>query len=208
MAYSYNALRHVLHKKFIKNVWFFDALFYLKRRYPPIDERFFNTLRYIDLCRENISTFSYEYASILRDIGSVFASTLDILVRKSSGIDKKTDYGDYIKFLDDNINGIADVGVELNYPIVNTLIFPFREISPSKSMSWWKAYNNVKHQDFSKSKDGSLGNVLKGLASLAILYSASDGKHGPQSRIFSKIGYFSSNLEPAILFFKDQRKEK
>ena len=41
------------------------------------------SFRYVECDRDNSYTFSYEFGSILRDIGSIFGSVLDTLVRNS-----------------------------------------------------------------------------------------------------------------------------
>ena len=52
----------------------------MKIRFLPIVDRLDNTLRYVDLNPKNMSVFSYEFASILRDIGSIFSSICDSYV--------------------------------------------------------------------------------------------------------------------------------
>jgi hypothetical protein len=73
-------------------------------------------MRYVDVHYENSNTFSYEFASILRDCGSVFSSVLDASIKGSAFTDKeKTNIADYKSFLkaQDNTDEIwTNIGVQ------------------------------------------------------------------------------------------------
>jgi len=70
-----------IYKHFSKEPWYYDITSYLFQRYSSIEMRLMETFRYVACHPRNKNTFSYEYASILRDAGSVFSSVLDRLVR-------------------------------------------------------------------------------------------------------------------------------
>lgn len=74
---------------------------------------------------KNNNTFSYEYSSILRDIGSAFSSVLDKLVRKTSTHEQeKYDVRDYRKWLVSNIPKIDSISLQINFIIPKYLV-PF-----------------------------------------------------------------------------------
>jgi len=80
---SYSSCEHKLFSKYKENTWFNAVLGYFTIRYPPIEARILDTLRYVELAPKNATAFSYEFGSILRDIVSVFSSILDKLIRNT-----------------------------------------------------------------------------------------------------------------------------
>jgi len=149
------------------------------------------TFRYVDCNPLNYDVFSYEYASILRDVGSVFGSIMDRLVRKTGFLpaDEDSNMGHYRKWLTKEIENIHLVSVGLSYPIQQRLS-PFQLIKhENQSLRWWTAYNNVKHSDISMFKDGNLRNALNSLGAFAILYAVMDVNNGSGIRLFSEIGF-------------------
>jgi hypothetical protein len=63
--------------KYFQNDWHKQTVNYLNLRYPQIASKVSECFRYVDLDPENKDVFSYEFSSIIRDIGGVFSSTLD-----------------------------------------------------------------------------------------------------------------------------------
>lgn len=199
---SFRTCKPDLHTKYKGNTWFNEATGYLIIRYHPIETRVVNTTRYVELAPQNSRTFSFEYGSIIRDIGSVFASVLDKFVRKTTSAQKdEYDIRHYRKFLTDEIENIDLIGVQLKSPFMGNMVLPFDEIKDTTTrLDWWDAYNNLKHSDIDSVKDGCLTNVVYGMASLAVLLSlmkmspAIDGRlfmpAAIGGRLFSRIGYF------------------
>lgn len=191
--FFYSRLKHVLYKKFKDESWFSEVLSYIILRYHSIETRMIETFRYVDCNPENFGVFSYEYASILRDAGSVFSSIMDRLVRETSQpVKNEYDMGDYRKWLVKEVEKIRLVTVGLIYPIQKRFLRPFNRIErESERLEWWTAYNSVKHSDIRQLKDGNLGNALNALGALAILYAALDSNNGSQIRLFDEIGLVS-----------------
>lgn len=186
---SFRSCGTALHSKYGAEAWFGETLGYLQLRYHPIEARIIDTFRYVELAPRNKSTFSYEYGSIIRDIGSVFASVLDRFVRSTHG---KGDYDimDYRNFLADEITDIELIAAQLRTPFTSNFVLPFEEIRDTKSrLDWWDAYNNLKHSDIENFQDGCLTNVVYGMTSLAILYSLM-ATLPIREQLFSLIGYF------------------
>ena len=188
---GFASLKHRLHSKYGKHSWFDRVSGYIFLRFHPIEKRVLEALRYVELHPANINTFSYEFGSILRDIGSIFGSILDEFVRNgTSKIKKEYNIGDYREFLLSEIEDIEESGAELKMPFTNNMVLPFDNISNSrKQLVWWNAYNNVKHSEIKSYQDASLGNVVMGMASLAILY-AWIIQSRPEGGLFWNIGYF------------------
>jgi hypothetical protein len=200
---SYLYCKAELYDKYAKNQWFNEALGYLSVRYYPIEMRILETLRYVELAPQNSTTFSFEYGSIIRDIGSSFSSVLDKLVRNTIREPSKIyDIRDYRKFLIRETEDIDSIAAKLITPFKRNLILPFANIRDKKArIKWWDAYNNLKHSEIDNFQDGCLSNVLYGIASLAILYTLMLNR-AAIGRLFPLIGYFEprglNSLEPFI----------
>jgi len=192
---GFESCKHQLYSKYEKEPWFVEVLGYFTIRYPPIEARIVDTFRYVEFAPKNASTFSYEFGSVLRDIGSVVSSILDKLTRNTAK--KPTgryDITDYLKFLIRDVKAIELIGVELNCPFRQRMVFPFYRIADAKilwkdRLMWWTPYNNLKHSEINNLSDGCLTNVVYGTASLAILYKLIY-PYRHISRFFSFIGYF------------------
>lgn len=199
---GYSSCKHQLHEKYSKHGWFHEALGYLSIRYHPIERRILDSLRYVELAPENGTTFSYEFGSIIRDIGSSFGSVLDKIVGNTFAKSSKTyDIRDYRKFLVEEVDDIDSIATRLATPFVRNLVLPFGEIKECKSrLRWWDAYNNLKHSEIDNLQDACLSNVVYGMASLAILYDLMDRYRRAEGRLFPQIGYFRplDSLGPLI----------
>lgn len=154
-----------------EQVWYIQANEYLKERRAFIQRRFAECIRYVEVHSENSDTFSYEFASILRDCGSVFSSVLDAMINGSSSTSKKsTNIGDYKAFLraQDDRTYLDSVHFRNRFP--DGLILPLYSLKdPAKNPVWWSAYNEVKHSEYKAYRFGCLANAATALASLVIL---------------------------------------
>src|SRR5215217_9457148 len=70
--------------------WYIEAWEYLKERRTFVQKRFIECTRYVEVHCENCNTFSFEFASILRDCGSVFGSVLDAMIKGSAFRSRRT----------------------------------------------------------------------------------------------------------------------
>jgi len=193
---SYSRIRNTLHDKYNQEEWFDTILPYLTGNYVAIEDRMIGSFRYVQCHPLNYDAFSYEYASILRDTGSVFGSVMDRLLDVTKFPKTKSDYdmGDYRRWLIGEIKDIQLVTVRVFHPI-NFLLIPFEDIrDENRRLGWWAAYNNLKHSDIESFTDGNLGNSLNGLAAVAVLYAAFDPSNGSAIRLFSDIGF----IDPPI----------
>lgn len=162
--------------------WFNEIGDYLLIRHPPIVHRLEDTFRYVDLHPKNSITFSYEYSSLLRDIGSVFSSVLDSLlhgVNYKHKSDRQYNIWDFSDFLIHEKESLAMTAAFLNGNYEKNVVLPFRGFmsaqervskrSKFKSV-WWNAYNSVKHDDITSLSSGCLSNVIYGFCALTFMY--------------------------------------
>jgi len=204
----------VIYKHFSKEPWYYDIASYLFQRYNSIEMRLMETFRYVACHPRNKNTFSYEYASILRDAGSVFSSVLDRLVRETSSISKqRLDIRDYRKWLmqleiprhtPKKIDRIYSISVNINCPLKERVLLPFSQFKNKKErLKWWEAYNNVKHSELDKFHDGNFENAMNSVAALAILLALFI--KGGEGKLFIKPGFYHpEEYLQNFLFFKTE----
>jgi len=167
-----------LYQSYFRENWFKKIDNYLKVRFPPIVNRLIDTFRYVDFHPINKGTYSYEFTSLLRDIGGAISSVLDSFILGVWGPPKnkyqrKKEYnmGDYRDFLLDEISNLEKVVVILNVNFDEKYLIPFKIIERNKKFNpvWWEAYNKVKHKDIHSLQMGCLSNVIYGFGALSIL---------------------------------------
>lgn len=166
-----------LPSKFGHTDWFPQVRRYWKSRFLPIQARFMDTFRYVEMSGLNRSTFSYEYASILRDCGSVFGSALDEFVRRSKGEAGFPQYtfADYRRFLIEQEPTIPQQTVEVRSLFPHGVIIPFDNMKKKSGVpKWWIGYNKVKHSEMLGFSQGNLENCVHALGALALLGRALD----------------------------------
>lgn len=133
-----------------------------------LEGKFISTLNYVELSKSNYKTYSNEYAALIQLIGA----ELDSFFKVFCGL------SDTKKF---NIKAYAD-NIITNYPDVLTqeieinaygISFePFKNWStqqPGKSLSWWTAFTDIKHNRTRNMNKASLKNVMYILGALCLL---------------------------------------
>jgi len=115
---------------------------YLETSYPPINSRIKEIFRYVELDPLNHNTFSYEFSSTLRDIGSVFGSVIEesltnIGIKPFRG--RKYDIIDYSRFLNSEINDLKIIGLKIKSNFEEKYVYPFTGFNENEVKSkWWK----------------------------------------------------------------------
>jgi hypothetical protein len=162
----------MLQRRFEKEGWFLEAKSYWGSRFAPIKARLQDTFRYVELHTENRAVFSYEYASILRDCGSVFGSVIDVFVRytKDGSRDTQYKFADYREFLRREVPDVHSDTLQIRRLFPNGLIIPFEDLDTETGIpKWWDAYNKIKHTEYDEFRMGNLENCITALAALALL---------------------------------------
>lgn len=131
--------------------------------YLFIEKKFILTTDYVSLVRPNFETYSNEFVSLLMLIGS----ENEVVIKAYCGYpgDKTKNMKNYKVDLIKKYPGLPNEEIKIyNSDIV---LKPFEDIE--RSMRWWNAYNNVKHNRTSYLSSAKLVNVLNGLAGLFLL---------------------------------------
>jgi len=157
-------------QNFKDEIWFAKAWNYLSARRPVIQARLENTFRFVELHKANESTFSYEFASILRDAGSVFGSVLDALVKGHKGDPRlRTNFKCYRELLITYDPDIPRRSVRIRALFPGGLVLPLTALAKDNLPSWWQAYNKVKHSEYDNLQAGNMRNAVLAVAALVIL---------------------------------------
>ncbi len=146
------------------------------RYYLLLEKRFIETLDYTELHTDNYKSFSNNYALLIQAIGA----ELDTMFKLYCGYntEDRKNIADYLRSIDDE---------EQNVKPQYAIDFPFREVKigisgydielqpfkdwnsskPAQSLSWWDAFDKLKHNRF---KSRQLANQENSLNILAALY--------------------------------------
>lgn len=154
-----------LSNEIIKQIWFTEIRDYINLRYDALINRFKKTFDYVTPYKENSNVFSYEYASILRDSGSVFDSTLKQIIHKG-GYEYDERIGGMLKFLKHFQPKLEYI--RLKFLHYGGFLYPFKP-GDCGLPDWWNAYNQVKHLEIENISSGNFRFALTSLAALGVL---------------------------------------
>ena len=135
-------------------------------QYVLLEEEFQKTATYVELDTHNNATFSIAFLKLLLGIGS----EIDNAFREICGITGRTDMNTYAPIIFQKYPGITTQKVGAKNTSIQ--LVPFRGwnlAQPSQSLSFWDAYNAVKHDRISNYQKASLENTLNALAGLYII---------------------------------------
>lgn len=140
------------------------------RYYLLLEKKFIDTLNYVELAEENFSTYSVEYAHQLLTVGS----ELDTFFKIYCGfnLNDRKNIVDYTRYIMSDYPQITTQGVGI-YNTEITLT-PYEEwsqwsIQSGNLLSWWDAYNLIKHNRQENITKASMGNVVTALAALHLI---------------------------------------
>lgn len=136
--------------------------------YLMLEKRFMESMEYVELHKDNFNAFSNGYALLIQAIGA----ELDTVFKEFCGFntnDRKciSDYAQ--KILEDNPNIKNNKVTVKEYDIE---IQPFANWDASlaaQSLSWWKAFTDIKHNRYDKIKQANQENVLNILGALCLI---------------------------------------
>lgn len=134
--------------------------------YIILEERFEGTTRYVELTEDNYSTYSIDFVNQIQTIGS----EIDVIMKSMCGLNS-TDRSTITKYATIILNDYPDI-VSFEVKARDISYKPFDGWNAERaadSLSWWSAYNNVKHGRNENFKDANLKNVLNALMALYLL---------------------------------------
>lgn len=139
-----------------------EAVFaYWEVQFDALESRLRGTTRYVELCQDNASAYSYEYASILRDACSLFDSVMRHVVVFAGQVPagSKTSIKDYREWI---------LGLPLQHGFAAFIENPYSIVrpfdgfeAPDRNPSWWHGYTDLKHDGYRNRSAGSLANAVR-----------------------------------------------
>lgn len=166
-------------EEFYKNYW---------RYYCMLEKKFLTTVDFVEIDEKNFCCYSNEYALLLQSIGAeldnIFKLYCDFDLTKRKTI---------LNYANTLLNDTPEITKQI-VKVAGTDIelVPFKEWtieSPSKSLKWWVAFTNIKHNRNGNFVDAKQENVINILSALFILENMC-------LRKFAKVGTDGVLVEP------------
>lgn len=146
-------------KEFLQHYWCY---------YLVLEEKFKNTLNYVELNWQNAATFSNEYALLLQSIGA----ELDNFFKLYCGFapEDRKNIKDYCTFV---LNDYSDiVNRKVLIPERNMGFWPYQgwnAENPAQSLTFWDGFCKIKHSRYVNIQVANQKNVLYALGALYLL---------------------------------------
>ena len=134
--------------------------------YLMLENKFLNTLNYVELSSKNFSTYSNEYAHLIQAIGAELDNCFkDYCGFASSDFKTITDYANIVIQKWPGITAqVVKYGSERIIPYDG-----WNCAKPKQSLFWWEAFDKIKHSRVANFEDASQKNTLYILAALYML---------------------------------------
>lgn len=136
--------------------------------YLLLEEDFMGTTRYVELDQANFNTFSKEYYKMFMSI----CMESEALMKAISGVGGNA-YSNIGIFGAGVLNKYPDIiNKEVNVNYTNIILKPYSgwlATAARKTLNWWDAYDDAKHDRVAMDSKANLENVINALAGLYIL---------------------------------------
>ena len=141
---------------------------YYWRYYRMLEDKFLSTVNYVEISQANKSTYSNEYALLLQSIGA----ELDNFFKVYCGFNltDRKNIADYATFVLTDFPAIITTQIQvLDTDMTVTPFDGWNTNIPAQSLSWWLAFDHIKHNRVGNFQEANQENVLNILAALYIL---------------------------------------
>lgn len=138
------------------------------RYYKTLECKLIETVSYVEFHRENFSTFSNEYALLLQAIGAELDNFFKIYCGYNQ--EDRKNIKDYAKSILNSYPNIVNQVIRIREFDIELQPFAGWNVNaPAKSLSWWFAFDCIKHNRVGNVKMANQLNVLNILAALFLL---------------------------------------
>lgn len=142
-------------EEFTKSYW---------QYYLLLENKFLQTINYVEPSENNFSAYSVEFAYLLQSIGGELDTFFKFYC--DFQLDDRRNISDYKRCIIEKYPDVLNQKVALTkYELVLTPFADWDSLSPE----WWTSYNKVKHNRYNNLEYASLKNVLNILAALFLL---------------------------------------
>lgn len=146
-------------KELSRNYW---------RYYRMLEDKFLSTANYVEINPSNFSTYSNEYALLLHSIGA----ELDNFFKVYCGFNltDRKNISDYVAFVLADFPTITTEKLKVEGTDVEVTPFNgWNATTPAQSLTWWMAFDHIKHNRIDNFAEANQENVLNMLAALYLL---------------------------------------
>ncbi|MGD0338304.1 MAG: hypothetical protein ABSB78_05900 [Bacteroidota bacterium] len=169
--------------------------------------------RFVEFVTENLGVYSLEFARLLLSSSSEIDVIAKEFCKLLSSNSKCDDINDYQTIILKHYPMFATF--EVNIPRFSLNAKPWDEWNRGSNLTWWKAYNNVKHERSKYYNEATLGNSIDSVAALftLLLYYYRQLQHhidksgrieiflNPPPKLFSSLKYLYSDKSIRISAF-------
>lgn len=135
--------------------------------YLSLEQDFIKTLRYVELDKDNYSTYSIEFSKLLLLIGAEFESTCKELINSVEPSLKIGNISDIKRGILKHFPKICNN--EVRVPKYKLSILPFEKWDNDMKLKWWDSYTLLKHNRIGNFKKAKLGSVLYAIGALLVV---------------------------------------
>ena len=136
------------------------------QHFLALEADFAATARYVEFSRSNFATFSVEYAKLLLAIGSEVDVLCKIICERIDSSAKRGNIDDYRTCITAHSKIVTEEVLIRRY---NLAFKPWDSWASGKNPTWWKSYNDVKHQRDIFFQEANLENCSNAIAELFIV---------------------------------------
>lgn len=133
-----------------------------------LENSFLKIIEYVELDNDNYNTYSIQLINFIQACGSELDNCMKEICQCSH--EKNVSMKNYFLFMKSNYPHICKEKVDIIGK--NIKLCPFEkwnEDCPSKSLTWWLAYTDIKHNRIKNYKEANLENALNILAAIYIV---------------------------------------
>lgn len=138
------------------------------RYYRMLEEKVIQTANFAEIHPGNFKTFSNEYALLLQSIGAELDNFFKVYC--CFNVDSTKNITEYAASILTSYSDIKDQKIKVIETDIELQPFENWDVAqPKKSLSWWIAFDNIKHNRSGSFSDANQENVLNILAALYLL---------------------------------------
>lgn len=137
--------------------------------YLSLEDDLITTNRYVEICEDNLDTFSTQFTRLLLAAASevdVVAKTLCAQIDPHS---KPKNIEEYRQLIVPEFPAIPAIEMGIEWNPLRIKPWESWAASDPSSPDWWQAYNGVKHERNTNFRSGNLRNALEAIAGLYCL---------------------------------------
>ncbi len=120
--------------------------------------------RYVEISLANFNTFSIEFVRLLLAAGSEIDVVAKLLCKEIDDSKRCENINDYCNVITTKYPKFHTMIIDI--PQYEIQLIPWKPWRGNSNPSWWKAYNDVKHQRDLHFKDANLENTINAVAGL------------------------------------------